>query len=120
MAVGAIEPRFYAALLSGLGLKAAELPAQHDRAAWPAMRAQFAALFASRPRAHWGNVFAGTEACVSPVLSLAELQDHPHLKSRGNLVEIDGVRHPAPAPRFSRTPSAIAGPPVRRSQQKST
>ncbi|MCA0325460.1 MAG: CoA transferase [Proteobacteria bacterium] len=114
MAVGAIEPRFYAALLAGLGLDASTLPPQHDRAAWPAMRARFAAIFASQTRGHWEQVFAGTEACVSPVLQLSELATHPHLVGRRSLVPIDGVLHPAPAPRFSRTPGAIGGPPTGR------
>jgi len=112
VAVGAIEPRFYAALLAGLGLAAEALPAQHDRSAWPAMRERFAAIFRRHPRAHWQAVFAGAEACVSPVLSLAELAAQPHLRQRGNFVDVDGARHPAPAPRFSLTPSAIASPPV--------
>lgn len=112
VAVGAIEPRFYAALLAGLGLAAEALPAQHDRSAWPAMRERFAAIFRRHPRAHWQAVFAGAEACVSPVLSLAELAAQPHLRQRGSFVDVDGARHPAPAPRFSLTPSAIASPPV--------
>ena len=116
VAVGAIEPRFYAALLHGLGLSAHDLPAQHDRAAWPALRARFAAVFARETRDHWAQVFEGTEACVSPVLSLSEAVQHPHLKARRSLTEVDGVVQPAPAPRFSRTPAAIAGAPVRRGQ----
>src|SRR5580700_3796199 len=72
VAVGALEPQFYAALLTGLGLADADLPAQHDRAGWPVLRERFAAVFASRSRAEWEHVFAGTDACVSPVLSLAE------------------------------------------------
>ena len=114
VAVGAIEPRFYAALLEGLGLSGEQLPEQHDRAAWPGMRERFAALFRRHSRDHWRAVFEGTEACVSPVLSLSELGAHPHLAERGSFVEVDGALHPAPAPRFSRTPGAIGGPPARR------
>jgi len=114
VAVGAIEPRFYAALLRGLGLSDDGLPAQHDRAAWPAMRERFAAIFARHSRDHWVGVFAGTEACVSPVLSLSEMTEHPHLRERGSLIEVDGILQPAPAPRFSRTPGAIACPPASR------
>lgn len=114
VAVGAIEPRFYAALLEGLGLQGDTLPAQHDRAAWPALRARFEACFRAQPLAHWIAVFDGTEACVSPVLSLAELDSHPHLAQRGSFVDVDGARHPAPAPRFSRTPSRIGGAPAAR------
>ncbi|MCU1612718.1 MAG: Alpha-methylacyl-CoA racemase [Frankiales bacterium] len=105
MAVGALEPRFYAALLRGLGLDAADLPEQGDRAGWPRLRETFAAVFATRTRAEWTQVFAGTDACVTPVLSFAEAPDHPQLAHRRSLVEVGGVHQPAPAPRFSRTPS---------------
>jgi alpha-methylacyl-CoA racemase len=116
VAVGALEPRFYGALVRGLGLDPEELPAQHDRAAWPALRERFAALFGRETREHWCQVFAGTEACVTPVLSLAELGADPHLRSRGSVVERDGVLHPAPAPRFSRTPGAIRHGPAERGE----
>lgn len=112
VAVGAIEPRFYAALVDGLGLTAQTLPAHHDRNAWPAMRERFTALFARETRSHWCERFAGTEACISPVLSLGELAQHPHLGARGSLVDNDGVLQPAPAPRFSRTPGAISAAPA--------
>ena len=112
LAVGAIEPRFYAALLAGLGLDKEKLPEQLDRQAWPEMRKKFADIIAGHTRAHWCSVFDGTEACVSPVLSLEELAAHPHHQARGNFVDVGGVMHPAPAPRFSRTPGEIAGPPA--------
>ena len=112
LAVGAIEPRFYAALLNGLGLHGEQLPRQHDKEAWPALRERFARVFRQHPREHWMAVFEGTEACVTPILSLAELAAQPHLAARGNFVEVAGTMHPAPAPRFSRTPSRIAGAPV--------
>ncbi|MCT9810984.1 CoA transferase [Acidovorax sp. Be4] len=108
LAVGAIEPRFYQALLRGLGLTDEALPPQHDQSAWPAMRERFAALFRQHPCEHWLTVFAGTEACVSPILSLSDLAAHEHLAQRGNFVAVDGALHPAPALRFSRTPSRIA------------
>jgi alpha-methylacyl-CoA racemase len=114
LAVGAIEPRFYAALLQGLGLTGEPLPAQHDRSAWPDLRERFAAIFERHSRDHWVAVFDGTEACVSPVLSLGELAHHPHLAQRGNFVQVNGALQPAPAPRFSRTPSVINGAPVAR------
>ena len=116
VAVGAIEPRFYAALLKGLGLSGEALPAQQDRTAWPAMRERFAAIFAQHTRDHWARVFEGTEACVSPVLSLQEMAQHPHVRARGGLVDVGGVLQPAPAPRFSRTPGAVAGAPVDRGE----
>ncbi len=108
LAVGAIEPRFYQALLQGLGLMDEALPPQHDQSAWPAMRERFGSRFRQHPCEHWLTVFAGTEACVSPILSLSELAAHEHLAQRQNFVEVDGAWHPAPAPRFSRTPSGIA------------
>ncbi|MGN6580324.1 MAG: CaiB/BaiF CoA transferase family protein [Bordetella sp.] len=101
VAVGAIEPRFYAALLQGLGLQEEVLPAQHVQTAWPQMRAKFAAIFARHPREHWLRVFEGTEACVTPVLSLAQASRHPHFAARGNFRNVGQVLHPAPAPRFS-------------------
>ena len=113
VAVGALEPQFYAALLAGLGLVDAGLPAQHDRAGWPAQRAAFSAAFASRDRDAWVASFEGTDACVTPVLAPDEVADHPHIAGRGSLVEVDGVLQAAPAPRFSRTPAdppAQAGP----------
>jgi alpha-methylacyl-CoA racemase len=104
MAVGAIEPQFYARFLELLfapdGLPT-DLPAQHDRARWPQLRAQFADRFASRAQADWTKAFEGTDACVAPVLSMTEAPRHPHLAARGTYAEVDGVVQPAPAPRFS-------------------
>jgi alpha-methylacyl-CoA racemase len=106
VAVGALEPQFYALLLAGLGLADADLPAQRDRAGWPALRAAFAAAFRTRTRDEWTEVFAGTDACVTPVLTFAEAREDAHVVARGTLLEVDGVAQPAPAPRFSRTPPA--------------
>jgi len=111
VAVGAIEPRFYAALLEGLGLTADALPRQMDSSSWPEMKERFAALFKARTRDEWEAHFAGTEACVAPVLSPLEAPDHPHNVARGTFVDVAGVRQPGPAPRFSRTPSAVSSPP---------
>ncbi|MFC7274862.1 CaiB/BaiF CoA transferase family protein [Paractinoplanes rhizophilus] len=108
VAVGALEPPFYAALLDGLGLAEADLPGQLDRDGWPALRARFAEVFATRTRDEWAAVFAGTDACVAPVLSPTEAPAHPHNRARKTFVEVDGLAQPAPAPRFGRTP---AGPP---------
>jgi len=107
VAVGAIEPQFYAALLAGLGLPAHELPAQLDRAGWPVLRARIAGAFATRTRDEWAEVFAGTDACVTPVLSFAEAARHPHLVARGTLVRHGGVTQAAPAPRFSRAATPV-------------
>ena len=109
-AVGAIEPKFYAELLRGLGLAGEPLPDQMDRAHWPGMKERFAAVFRTRTRAEWAAVFQGTDACAAPVLSPWEAPDHPHNAARGTFVEVDGVVQPGPAPRFSRTPS-VAGRP---------
>jgi alpha-methylacyl-CoA racemase len=111
VAVGALEPEFYAELLAGLGLADEGLPAQHDRAGWPVLRARFAEVFARRPRDEWTAAFEGSRACVTPVLSFAEAPAHPHAAARAAHVELDGVVQPAPAPRFSRTPSPPPRPP---------
>lgn len=106
VAVGALEPQFYAALLDGLGLTGADLPDQHDKSGWPILRTRFAERFESRDRDHWAAVFEGTDACVTPVLSLAEAPAGSHLAARGSLYEDDGVIQATPAPRFSRTGNA--------------
>jgi len=111
MAVGAIEPQFYAELLRLLGLEGEELPGQMERDAWPAMKERFAAIFATRTRDEWEAVFAGSDACVAPVLSPVEAPDHPHNRLRGTFTEVAGVVQPAPAPRFLGTPGAIRRPP---------
>lgn len=112
IAVGAIEPAFYADLLAGLGLADAGLPDQFDRAAWPELTRRFAEVFARRTRDEWVEVFAGRDACVAPVLTLGEAATHPQAEQRGAFVLVDGVVQPAPAPRFSR--SVPAGPPPAR------
>ena len=107
VAVGAIEPHFYANLLSVLGLAGATLPAQMDRSAWPAQRERFAAVFRTRTRAQWEQAFAGREACFAPVLDMDEAWAHPHMRERGSFTAFGGVVHPTPAPRFGRTPGAL-------------
>jgi alpha-methylacyl-CoA racemase len=99
VAVGALEPRFYAALIHGLGLSPGEAP-QFDRENWPALQARLAGLFATRDRDDWAAHFAGTEACVTAVLSLSEAPDHPHNQARGTFLSA-GIVQPAPAPRFA-------------------
>ena len=111
VAVGAIEPGFYAQLLEGLGLEQAELPHQHDRARWPELKARFAAIFATRTRDAWAALFEETDACVTPVLTPAEAAEHPHNRARGTWRPFGKVAQPSPAPRFSATPGEIAGPP---------
>ena len=112
MAVGALEPQFYAALLAGLGLDAAALPAQYERSGWPTLRARFTAVFVTRTRDEWAAAFADTDACVTPVLAFGEVAGHPHLAARGTIVAPGGVAQAAPAPRFSRTAAELPGPPT--------
>jgi alpha-methylacyl-CoA racemase len=111
VAVGALEPQFFAALVAGLGLDAAELGEQNDRANWPAMRTRFGAVFATRPRDEWVAHFAGRDACVAPVNTTEETFADPHLVARGTVIEPDGVPQPTPAPRFSATPTTLDRPP---------
>jgi len=161
VAVGALEPKFYAALLAGLGLAGAKpadagpgetvqaktrqakterretgqgeterretgqaqtgpgetgdvsLPGQYDRAGWPVLRARLAEAFLGRTQAEWAEVFAGTDACVAPVLGPALAPAHPHNAERGTFIEVGGVVQPAPAPRFGRTPAGRPQPPPR-------
>jgi alpha-methylacyl-CoA racemase len=112
VAVGALEPQFYAELCARLELDPAAWP-QHDRSRWPALREELTRIFAGRPRDEWAAHFADSDACVAPILDLVEAPDHPHHLERGTFVEVDGVVQPAPAPRLSRTPGSIDRPPPR-------
>lgn len=112
VAVGAMEPPFYTAFLKGLGLDAQQIPDRGDRANWPALRMLFAAHFLTRTRSEWEAVFNGTDACVTPVLSLAESLNHPQIVARGLIREFAGRDHPVPAPRLSRTPGTLRLPPA--------
>ena len=112
LAVGALEEQFYAALLDGLGLAGDEtLPDRTDPRQWGALRDRFTQVFASRTRAQWWEVFEGTDACVAPVWSLVEATGDRHNTERGVFVEVDGVRQPAVAPRFSVTPGVVRSVP---------
>jgi alpha-methylacyl-CoA racemase len=112
LAVGALEPEFFAELLRRLGLDAGDLPDQLDRDGWPVLRERLAGLFRTRTRDQWCELLAGTDACVAPVLGLGEAPAHPHNRARGTFVEVGGVTQPAPAPRFSRTPPGPPSPPA--------
>jgi alpha-methylacyl-CoA racemase len=105
VAIGPIEPQFFAAFCDLVGLDEDVRGAQGDQSRWPELRERLAALFATRTRDEWDAVLLGTDACYAPVLSLAEAPAHPHNVARGTFVEVDGAVHPAPAPRFSATPS---------------
>jgi alpha-methylacyl-CoA racemase len=112
LAVGALEPQFYAALLDVLELDGDTLPDQHDRERWPDLRAALTTAFATRTRDDWLARAAGRDACLAPVLTMGEAIHHPHIAARGTVVDVDGVPQPAPAPRFSVTPAALDRPPA--------
>jgi alpha-methylacyl-CoA racemase len=101
VAVGAVEPQFYAQLVHGLGLGSEPLPAQYDQSGWPVLRERFSEVFHSRSRDEWADVFAGRDACVTPVLALEEVPRDPHIAARETIVEAFGRRQPAAAPRFA-------------------
>jgi alpha-methylacyl-CoA racemase len=107
MAVGAIEPQFYAELLRLLELAPDDFP-QFDRDRWPEFKDRFAEVFRTRTREEWAAIFEPAEACTTPVLGLFEAERHPHNVARGNFADLDGTTVPAPAPRFSATPAEIS------------
>lgn len=116
VAVGAIEAPFFRALLDGLGLDPESAAQQHDPARWPALRSAIAARFAEEPRDVWAERFEGTDACVTPVLGLAEVATHPHHRARAAFAVglagpvppgVEGSPMPSPAPRLSRTPGSV-------------
>jgi alpha-methylacyl-CoA racemase len=113
VAIGSIETKFYEELLRLSGLKGEELPRQNDRNSWPKMKERLAALFRTKSRDEWCRIMEGSDICFAPVLSMDEAPHHPHNRQRGTFLEQDGVIQPAPAPRFSRTPSAVQRPPAR-------
>jgi alpha-methylacyl-CoA racemase len=113
MAVGALEPKFYAELLARLGLDEAGLPAQYDRSGWPELRARLTEAFAGRTQADWVAAFDGSDACVAPVVSPRNAPAHPHNAARSTFIDVGGVVQPAPAPRFARTPGGLPSPPVK-------
>lgn len=110
IAVGCIEPQFYAEFLKGLGLVGENLPEQRDEAGWPVLRARFTEIIRTRSRDEWAQVFAGTDACVTPVLSFGEATEHPHMSARAAITTINGAPQGAPAPRFSRTAATAPVP----------
>ena len=104
MAVGSIEPQFWSRLLEGLDLDAGDLPDQWDRGRWPEMKEVIAQRFATRTRSEWAAIFELLDACVTPVLSMTEAAQDPHLTARRTLVDAAGGPQPAPAPRLSNSP----------------
>jgi alpha-methylacyl-CoA racemase len=109
VSVGAIEPQFFSLLCDTIGVSPSLRDAQHDKTRWPALRDEMARIFAQRSRDEWTRFLEGTDTCFAPVLSLSEAAEHAHNTARGAFVDIAGVSHPAPAPRFSRTASTIQG-----------
>jgi alpha-methylacyl-CoA racemase len=103
VAVGALEPHFWAALISALGLDPAATPSPYERAQWPACTALLEDRFRARTRDEWAQVFAPLDACVAPVLTLAEAPEHPHNAARRTFVEVAGASVARPVPRFSVT-----------------
>jgi alpha-methylacyl-CoA racemase len=116
VSIGSIEPQFYAELLRLTGLEGEELPWQHDRSQWPAMKERFEELFRQKTREEWCEIMEHTDVCFAPVLSLSEAPKHPHNVERETFLELHGVVQPAPAPRFSKTPGAVQRPPAHAGQ----
>jgi alpha-methylacyl-CoA racemase len=117
VSIGSLEPQFYAELLKHTGLEGdPDVPFQHDKTQWPRMKDRMKEVFKSKTRAEWCEIMEGTDICFAPVLSLAEAPQHPHNVHRQTFLELDGVVQPAPAPRFSRTPGAVARPPAHAGQ----
>jgi alpha-methylacyl-CoA racemase len=111
VSVGSIEPQFYAELLRLTGLTDdEEFKGQHNRGNWPKLKERLAEVFKGKTRDEWVEIMEGTDVCFAPVLSLKEAPKHPHIAARGTFVDVNGLTQPAPAPRFSRTPGAIARP----------
>ncbi len=111
--IGSIEPQFYKLLLEKTGLAGQDLPEQLERSAWPQMRERLTAVFRGKTRDEWCAIMEGTDICFAPVLSVDEAPEHPHAKARGAYVDVGGVKQPAAAPRFSRTPGEVRAAPER-------
>ncbi|MFZ3207889.1 MAG: CaiB/BaiF CoA-transferase family protein, partial [Geobacteraceae bacterium] len=112
VSIGSLEPQFYALLLKKCGIDDPAFQAQLDAGNWPELKVKLAVIIKSRTRDEWCAIMEGTDVCFAPVLDMDEAPQHAHNKARKTFVEIDGVIHPAPAPRFSRTTVEIQGPPV--------
>ncbi len=109
VSLGSIEPQFYAILLEKAGLDDPGFKDQMNREKWPELKEKLIAMIKTKTRDEWCEIMEGTDICFAPVLTLAEAPSHPHNQARGTFVEYEGVVQPAPAPRFSKTPGAIAG-----------
>ncbi|MGH2829514.1 MAG: CaiB/BaiF CoA transferase family protein [Actinomycetota bacterium] len=111
VSIGSLEQKFYAELLTRLDIQ--DLPPREDPSNWKVIRDRLTTLFKTKTRDEWCALLEGTDICFAPVLSMSEAHEHPHNKTRGTFVKPGGLLQPAPAPRFSRTPGAISGPPAR-------
>jgi len=111
ISIGSIEPQFYALLLEKTGITDPEFQAQMDRSKWPDLHDRLAAVIEMKTRDEWCAIMDASDVCFAPVLNLAEAPLHPHNVARETFVTLDGVVQPAPAPRFSKTPGRVAGPP---------
>jgi alpha-methylacyl-CoA racemase len=120
VAIGAIEPQFYAELLQKLELDPATVPPQMERGSWPAMKQRFAAIFKQKTQAQWCTLLEGSDTCFAPVLSMSEAPEHPQIKARAGFVELSGVVQPSPAPRFSRTAPELNRAPSHAGQDTQT
>jgi alpha-methylacyl-CoA racemase len=110
VSIGSIEPQFYALLRQHAGMTDTSFDAQMDRKAWPELKQKLVQVFKTKTREEWCKIMEGTDVCFAPVLTMAEAPRHPHMAARNIFVSRHGVTQPAPAPRFSRTPSAIREP----------
>lgn len=108
VAIGAIEPQFYAELIARTGVDSKRFGNQIDPAQWPQLTAELARVFKTKTRGQWCEIMEGSDVCFAPVLSMTEAPEHPHNRARGTFFELDGVTQPAPAPRFSRSHTAVA------------
>jgi alpha-methylacyl-CoA racemase len=113
VSIGALEPQFYATLCKLAGLEDPATRDRNDKTHWPDLTHKMEAVFKRKTRAEWCEILEGSDACFAPVLTMTEAPAHPHLAGRRTYVDVEGVLQPAPAPRFSRTPSAIASPPAK-------
>ncbi len=117
VSIGSIEPQFYAELLRLTGLEGdEEFAGQHDKARWPSLKARLSELFATKTRDEWCALMEHTDVCFAPVLTMSEAAEHPHNVARSTIVDVDGLKQPAPAPRFSRTTVELSRPPAHAGQ----
>lgn len=117
VSIGSMEPQFYAEFLQRMGLEGdPEFKKQHDKSAWPGLTDKLRTIFKSKPQSHWRELMEATDVCFAPILPMSEAVEHPHNVHRNSFIELEGVKQPAPAPRFSRTTAEIQRPSSRPGQ----